>query len=196
MVDNVKVKKPFYKQWWFVLISIAIVTGIIVNMFNEDEMANNNTIAAEKETIDIAKSKEDTSKKEVETEVIETDVVKPLIDTSIFEYASKVDVTNALDINNHVTSKVFIDEDANPGMAVQDIIKQTFDYIQQEDLKDAKTITILVTQNDKKIAQFTVQKDQFIPNENEPMIKIVLDASEIEHMSAEVKSFGETMELW
>lgn len=128
-------------------------------------------------------------------EVIE-EVAISKIDTSIFEYATDVEVTDAIDTNQHITVKLTISEDSKPGMQVQNIIGQTFDFLQQEDIKDANTITILVLQNDIKVAQYTVQKDKFVPNESDPMIDLVLQASEIEQMSEEVKQHGEALELW
>lgn len=138
---------------------------------------------------------EDVVGDKVQEEVVE-DVTETTIDTSVFEFATKVDVTDALRTNQHVTVKLVISEDSKPGMQVQNIITQTFDFLQQDDIKDAKKITVLVLQNDIKVTQYTVQKDNFVPNETDPMIELVLQASEIEQMSDEVKQHGESLELW
>lgn len=64
----------------------------------------------------------------------------------------------------------------------------------QEDVAGAETVTILVTQNEKKIVQYTVNKNESKPNETDAMSDLVLQASEVEMMSEEVKEFGTTME--
>jgi hypothetical protein len=139
-------------------------------------------------------NKESVKNHEETTEPIE-EVTQPTIDTSVFEYATDIEVTDALSTNQHVTVKLTISEASKPGMQVQNIIKQTFDFLQQNDIKEAKTVTILVLQNEK-IAQYTVDKEKFVPNESESMVDLVLQASEIEHMSDEVKQHGEALELW
>lgn len=184
MVTN---KKPFYKKWWFILIVGVCVIGIVGGI-SEEEVTETN--------IPVVKKDVTTEKEEVEVVEEDTEDVEPLIDTSVFEYATNTEVTDAIDINQHVTVQVFVSEEAEAGMSVLNVVKQSYDFIQQEDVKDAKTITIFVTQNDKKIVQYTVQKDKFVPNENVPMSDLVLKASEIEFMTDEVKAFGKTMESW
>jgi hypothetical protein len=205
MNENVKMKKPIYKQWYFILIAILLiwlvsfVVGFIVGFFGDGEQGETEQVDA---SIQVEKKAEEktlteTSKNEtseVKEEKMEID--KSQIDTNVFEYATVVDLTDAIDTNQHVTAKIQIIGDVNPGMAVQDVISQTFDFIQQDDMKGAKTITILVSQNDKKISQYTVQKDKYTPNDDDPMADLVLKASEIEFMSPEVKAYGEAMGSW
>lgn len=181
-----KLKKPFYKSWWFIAIVIFITLAVIGAIIDETDSEN-----ADTDTPVIKKTVNDTKQDENIEEVFE-----PTIDTSIFEYAKDIEIVDALDDNQHITVKLVISEDSNPGMAVQNIITQTFDFLQQDDINNAKVITILVRQNEKKIAQYTVQKNKFVPNETDSMIEIVLQASEIEQMSEEVKQHGEALELW
>ncbi|QGG51533.1 hypothetical protein [Lysinibacillus pakistanensis] len=122
--------------------------------------------------------------------------MKYIIDTSVFEYAQAVDVTDAIDLNNHVTLIISMSEAINPGLATQHIVNQMYDFVQQVDVKGAKTIGINVKQGTKKIAQFTVYTDKFAPNDNEPMSDAVIAASEIEFMTDEVKIFGKTIASW
>lgn len=163
-----------------------MVLAIIGAITDDTETEN-----TESDTLVVDEVLEDTEQEEVIEEV-----AKSKIDTSIFEYATDVEVTDAIDTNQHITVKLTISEDSKPGMQVQNIIGQTFDFLQQVDIKDANTITILVLQNDIKVAQYTVQKDKFVLNESDPMIDLVLQASEIEQMSEEVKQHGEALELW
>lgn len=114
------------------------------------------------------------------------------IDTSVYEYASNVDVTNARDINNHITLMIDMKTE-NRGMAFQHVLNQTYDFLQQPDIEGAETIGINVRVDDVKIGMFTAYPDKFIPNDNEPMSDAVLAASEIEMMTEDVEKFGETM---
>lgn len=126
----------------------------------------------------------------------ETKQEESKIDTSVFAYAKKVDVTDARDITQHITIFVHMSEDLTPGLATQHVFNQTYNFIQQPDLEGAKTVTIAVKQGEKKIAQITVDKEKFVPNDAEQMTKVVLAASVIDSMVPEVKEFGNTMGSW
>lgn len=91
------------------------------------------------------------------------------IDSTVFEYATKIDVTDAIDLNDHVILILNMNEKTQPGMATQHVVNQTYDFVQQADIKGAKTIGINIKQSEKKIAQFTVHMDKFVPNDDEPM---------------------------
>ena len=137
------------------------------------------------------KEKEDATKEKAESESRKME-----IDTSVFEYAKNIEVTDAIDINEHVTLIITENDDAKPGMVTQNIVTQTYDFVQQGDVKGAKTIGINVIQSGNKIAQYTVYTDKFVPNDDEPMSDAVIAASEIEFMTDEVKEFGKTMGSW
>lgn len=178
-------KKPFYKRWWFIALAVFIVLGAIGALLEDEETTSEDKVETVAPVVD--ENVEDTQKEEAS---------ESKIDTSVFEYATNIEVTDAIEINQHVTVKLAISEDSKPGMQVQNIITQTFDFLQQEDIKEAKTITIFVVQDDIKVAQYTVNKEKFIPNETDSMVDLVLQASEIEQMSEEVKQHGEALELW
>lgn len=156
--------------------------------------------ACGEEKTEKASSNEDTTavkKAETKTEEPKEEEIKeevPKIDTSVFKYAKKTDVTNAIDTEQHITAFIYMNEKTKEGLAAQHVLKQSYDFLQQEDIKEAKTVTIAVSQNDKKIFQFTVDKDKFAPNENESMSDVVLNASKVETMSEEVKAFAEAAE--
>lgn len=116
------------------------------------------------------------------------------INTSVFEYAKNVEVTDAREQNKHITLKIDLADDANPGQGTLNILSQTFDFLEQQIGFD--TLTILVRVSDVKVSQFKIHTEKFQPNEDDPMANLVLEASEIEFLTPEVKSFGETMELW
>lgn len=65
-----------------------------------------------------------------------------VIDTSVFVYAEKVDVTDAREITNHVDVVVHMSENLKKGLAVQHVFGQTYEFLQQEDIKGAETVTI------------------------------------------------------
>ncbi|MCT2342655.1 hypothetical protein M4D71_00785 [Niallia taxi] len=143
---------------------------------------------------DATEIKKPETKTEEPKEEVKEEAEEPKIDTSVFEYAKKIEVTNAIDTEQHITVFVYMSEKTKEGLAAQHVLKQSYDFLQQEDIKDAKTVTIAVSQNDKKTFQFTVDKDKFVPNENEPMSDLVLKASKVETMSAEVKAFAAASE--
>lgn len=180
-----KDKKPFYKQWWFIVIIVFIALGTVGNLLDGEETTESEKVETTAPVEAVAEEKP-----------VETSVEEPSIDTSVFQYAKDVEITDAIDITQHVTAKITISEDVPQGGAVQHILNQSYDFIQQEDLNGAKTITIFVIQNNKKIFQYTVQKDKFVPNDSIPMTQLVLEASKIETMSEDVKEFGEATEFW
>ncbi|MDW0113851.1 hypothetical protein QT711_11690 [Sporosarcina saromensis] len=84
----------------------------------------------------------------------------------------------------------------NEGLAFQHVLNQTYDFHQQPDVEGAKTIGIIVNVKGKKVGMITVYPENFVPNDEEPMSDVVLEASEIEMMSKEMEEFGKTMESW
>ena len=178
-------KKPFYKRWWFIALAVFIVLGVLGALLEDAETTSENKVETVAPVVE--ENVEDTQQEEV---------TESTIDTSVFEYATNIEVTDAIDINQHVTVKLTISEDSKPGMQVQNIITQTFDFLHQDDIKEAKTITIFIVQDDIKVTQYTVNKEKFMPNETDSMVDLVLQASEIEQMSEEVKQHGEALELW
>lgn len=76
------------------------------------------------------------------------------------------------------------------------VILQTYDFLQQDRVKDAKTVTIGVMSGDMRITQITVDMSKFKVDEEKPMIEVVMEASKIDKMNDEVKKFGESLELW
>ncbi len=173
------------KKLSFVFITMLLSVALAACGEEKTEKASKGADTAEVKTTE---TKTEETKEEVK------EVEEPKIDTSVFEYAKKTEITNSIDTNQHITVFVYMSEKTKEGLAAQHVLKQTYDFLQQEDIKDAKTVTIAVNQNDKKTFQFTVDKDKFVPNENEPMSDVVLKASKVETMSAEVKAFAESLE--
>lgn len=178
---------------------------------NEQDLVQNQPqqeVASKPETSsdqDDTKSKEnessDTNKDPISTETTEekeeaTISKTPEIDTSVFEYAKNVEVTDSLDLTEHVNVVVYMSEDLEKGMAARHVILQTYDFLQQDRVKDAKTVTIGVMSGDMRIAQITVDMSKFKVDEEKPMIEVVMEASKIDKMNDEVKKFGESLELW
>jgi hypothetical protein len=200
-----KTKKPFYKNWWvsfFVILIIGVLTSC-----GEEDTKQSSTPPNEETKVEEPKKeepkKEDNPKKETESKVASNNDLnkdkesnKYKIDTSVYSYAKKVDVTDAIELNNHVTVFVHMHEDTKPGLATQHVINQTYDFLQQKDIEGAKTVTVAVKQGDIKIAQFTVNKEKFTPIDDKPMSECVLKASKIEFMTDEVKEYGTIMNTW
>lgn len=185
-------KKPFYKKWWFIAIVLVCVAGMIADVSRGGQKENVMDMKLNVET-EVPVVKEVVKRNTPVKSVKPIENKEPFIDTSFFKYATDAEVTDAIDINKHVTVQLTVSEDTQPGMAVQNILTQSFDFLQQDVLAGAETVTIFVTQNEKKIVQYTVNKNDFVPNETDPMGNLVLKASEVEMMSKEVKEFGSTM---
>ncbi|NFH70106.1 hypothetical protein FC960_12440 [Clostridium botulinum] len=125
------------------------------------------------------------------SEIAETE--KNTIKTDVFEYAKKVDITDARDRNKHVTATVFMSDELTPGLATQHVLNQSYDFLQQADLKGADTVTIGVMQGDVRVFQCTVTMKDFLPNESVAMSDVVLKASKVEKMHPQVQEFAKTI---
>ena len=121
---------------------------------------------------------------------------EPEIDTSIFEYAKSVEVTDARDVNNHITLQIDLNDDAKAGMGTQHVLNQMYDFLQQEDINGAETVTFYVRLQEQKVAQFKTTLANFKADQETPMANVVLNASETEKLSPEVETYGKTMGLW
>lgn len=144
----------------------------------------------ETETTNVLDESKKTEKVSTEKPTEKTDG----IETSVFVYATKVDVTDARDITQHIDLVVHMNEQVKPGLATQHVFTQAYDFLQQDDIKGAKTITIGVMSGKFRVAQITVDMSKFKPEEH--LIKSVLKASTIDKMYPEVKDYGKVMELW
>ncbi|MDN4607358.1 hypothetical protein [Sporosarcina highlanderae] len=136
-------------------------------------------------------------KPEVETQQVETTTNEPeekQIDTSVYEFASNVDVTDARDINSHITLEIDMKTD-NQGLAFQHVLNQTYDFLQLPDIEGAETVTINVLVEGKKIAMFTTKPGELEINDDVPMAQLVLNASVVEMALPKVKEYAAAMEL-
>ncbi|MGG2988749.1 hypothetical protein ABEO46_06455 [Geobacillus stearothermophilus] len=116
------------------------------------------------------------------------------IDNSVFKYAEKVDITDARDITKHIDVVVHMSKELTPGLATRHVFAQTYDFLQQDDIKGADTITIGVIQGEIRVAQITVDVKKFQPGDQ--IIQSVLKAATIDKMRPEVKEFGKVTNLW
>ncbi|MED4299735.1 hypothetical protein P9204_04385 [Geobacillus stearothermophilus] len=116
------------------------------------------------------------------------------IDNSVFKYAEKVDITDARDITKHIDVVVHMSKELTPGLATRHVFAQTYDFLQQDDIKGADTITIGVMQGEIRVAQITVDVKKFQPGDQ--IIQSVLKAATIDKMRPEVKEFGKVTNLW
>lgn len=191
-------KKTIYKQWWF-WVAIILVIGAIGSITSNSE-ENNDALAVVKEEQPKQKNPVDkpTELKTTDQPVTEKQSQKTEktdgIDTSVFVYATKVDVTDARDITEHIDLVVHMNEDVKLGLATQHVFTQAYDFLQQDDIKGAKTVTIGVMSGNLRVAQITIEMSKFKPEGQ--LIKSVLEASSIDKMYPEVKDYGKVMELW
>jgi hypothetical protein len=119
---------------------------------------------------------------------------QPNISTSVFQYATSVDVTDSRDITKHIDVVVKRDKDTAEGLAMQQLVTQTYDFLQQTDIKGANTVTIGLMIGEIRVAQFTVDLKKFTPGDN--FIKSVMNASKIDKMDNEIKAFGKSAGYW
>ncbi|MFJ7935985.1 hypothetical protein [Sporosarcina sp. NPDC096371] len=198
-------KKTPPKKWWLIGIVTFIVIGVILSPPEEEnpaEIADDVAVESAKKDADVKLNEEKGNKAIAKLTSPVTAIKTPPsatlieINTSVFEYAKKIKLTGAIDINPHVTVMIDMSEDLPPGLATQNVVQQSYYFIQQDDVKSANTVTIIVKQAEKKIAQYTINTEKFKPNDDEPMAKIVIAASKIDSMTDEVKEFGKTIGIW
>lgn len=116
------------------------------------------------------------------------------IDTSVFEYAKNVEVTDSRESTQHINLVASMDPEMGPGLAVQHVVKQSYDFIQQSDVEGADKITVGIMQGDTRIAQYTVDTAKFTAGEDK--IDSVIAASKIEKMESTAKEYGATTGKW
>lgn len=141
-------------------------------------------------------NKDAVNKQESKPTGVQSDVSKaePQIDTKVFQYASKVDITDARSITKHITAAVFMSDELTQALATQHVINQSYRFLQQEDIKGANTVTIGVMHGELRVFQYTVDMTKFTPNSSEPMTNAVLQASKVEKMSQDVETYAKAAE--
>lgn len=201
----------FMKKSSVILVSAISVSLLLLQGCSENESSPTNTTSTQETAKIVPEVKPETVPvPEVVSEVVpevpvettttpevpveEVADIKPEINTSVFVYAEKVDVTDARDITEHINLAVFMSDKLTTGLATQHVISQAYDFLQQDDIKGAKTVTIGVMSGKFRVAQFTVDMNKFKAGEH--LINSVLDASEIDKMYPEVQEYGKVMELW
>ncbi len=116
------------------------------------------------------------------------------VNTDAFIYATNVDVTDARDISKHLDLVVHMSSELTPALATQHVILQSYEFLQQEDIKGADSITIGVMNGDFRVAQYTVDMNKFEPNGN--LVESVLQASTIDKKDPKVDEYGKALEWW
>ncbi|PAE35446.1 hypothetical protein [Bacillus sp. 7884-1] len=170
-----------------VFLSLLLIVGLLAgcNKNETEEPVKEKKVEATKEQQEEKLEKEEA--KEATEEVKEEE---PSIDISVFQYAKKVEVTDARDITKHITVTVFMSNELKEGLASQHVLNQTYDFVQQEDIEGANTLTVGVMVGDKRVLQYTVDITNFVPNNSEPMTNVVLAASKVEKITPEVEEFA------
>ncbi|MEB1809039.1 MAG: hypothetical protein LPK26_17415 [Bacillaceae bacterium] len=167
----------------FALLLVSVFVSLLAACGNAEEPASSESVETEESEIEVANT---------ETEEIEEP--KEIIDTSMYQYTQEIEVTNAIDITGHVTLIIQMSELAS-GVAFQHVLNHTYEFLQQESIKDAKTIGINVILDGKKIAMFTVNTEDFVEDDNVSMAQLVLDASVVELASQEIEDYAEVFDL-
>jgi hypothetical protein len=162
------------------VLSIILTLGLLLVGCSEETQEDDSVPRTNEPVIT---KKEEPKKEEPKQE-------EPQIQTKVFAYAKKVDITDAIEINKHVTATVFMSEELTPQLATQHVLNQSYDFLQQEDLAGANTVTIGVMHGETRVFQFTVDKTKFTPNETEPMVNVVLQASKVEKSTPEIDEYA------
>jgi hypothetical protein len=173
------------KKWAVLLLALGLLAGCSKDS-GQDKVKDEKPKVEQTET--------ESSEEAVEETAAESEALS--IDTSVFAYAENVEVTDARDNTKHINLVVQMSEETKTGMAAQHVLNQAYDFLQQEDIDGAETITIGVMQADTRILQLTINVKEFVPIDSESMAKCVLKASTIDKMTTEVEEYGKTMELW
>jgi hypothetical protein len=121
-------------------------------------------------------------------------IVDAEIDTSVFAFAQSVDITDARDTNKHIDLVVNMSEEITPALATQHVFLQTYNFLQQKDIKGADTITIGVMNGKFRVTQITVDCKKFVAGEN--LLTSVMAASKIDKMDDVVVQFGKETGFW
>ncbi|MFS0777655.1 hypothetical protein ABC255_16850 [Neobacillus sp. 3P2-tot-E-2] len=87
-----------------------------------------------------------------------------------------------------------MNEELTPQLATQHVLNQSYDFLQQEDLAGANTVTIGVMHGETRVFQFTVDKTKFTPNDSEPMVNVVLQASKVDKSTPEIDEYATAVE--
>lgn len=195
-------KKLFFGSLAFVILGTVGLSGVFDSPTSADQSAvldKGNVKETESKiegndssTTSSEAMSEDESIEQSDEELDTSD--KSNIDVSAFGFAENVEVTDARDITQHINLVVNLKSDVKPGAATQHVLIQTYEFLQQKDIKGANTITIGVMVGDIRVSQFTINVKKF--KAGEQLIPSVLSAGQIDKMSTEVKEYGELMDLW
>lgn len=204
--DKVQGKKQLRNTGVSVIIMLASLAMFISTTepsetegSQEDEVAATSISANEEKNIERSEESKKTPnvvKVEPVNEESKETVKEAKIETSVFKYAKSVDVTDAREINKHITLKIDLNDDAKAGMGTQHVLNQMYDFLQQEGIQGADTVTYFVRVKEEKVAQFTTTVANFKPDSEKPMASLVLEASEVEQLNSEVEAFGKATGLW
>lgn len=117
------------------------------------------------------------------------------IDTSMYQCAENVEVTDALELNDHITLMIDMPESNQQGTAFQHVLNQSYDFLAQNSAKKTKTVGVNIRQGGQKIAMFTIHPEKFVEKDDEPMAQLVLDASIVDIVLPEVEQYADSMDL-
>lgn len=119
-----KVKKPFYKRWWFIALSLFLAIGFIGVIFESDESKSERAaeeVALEEKREAVKSAKEDAKKAESEKKVRDEQLANDQRDRAIAGYEEKTATwpedtdgvivgTDAKFNENHFMIRVYVDE--------------------------------------------------------------------------------------
>lgn len=154
---------------------------------------DNENVEKEVEKEKTEERQEATEEKNTENEDDEQETTN--IDTSMYEYSTEVEVTDAIEVNDYVSLIIRMNDSLEPGLAFQHATNQTYDFLQQESIDGAEKVGINIILNDQKIAMYEITLDEFETNDEESMAQLVLDASVMNMIVPEVEEYAEVMEL-
>ncbi|WP_144449385.1 hypothetical protein [Halalkalibacter nanhaiisediminis] len=168
---------------------MASVLAVATACGGTDEMTETPGDVTEETTEEVEEVVED------KAEGADVDSSISTIDTSMYQYATEVTVTDAIELNNYVSLMIYVNEENdNKGLQAQHVLNQTYDFLLQDAIEGADYVGINVVQGNQKILMFEVDTAKFQEDDEVPMADLVLRASEIEMIHDEVRQFAEVME--
>lgn len=179
-----KMKKNF-------LIALASFTTLIIVIVVSPDSESTKIGEGEQEIVDVENEDTDLTSKEKEGTTVEEEAQ---IDTSVYKYATDVEVIDSRDSTQHINLEVTMSDGLKPGLAAQHVLSQTYDFLEQSDIKGANLVTVGVIQGGNRILQFETNVNKFKPEGQ--MGEAVLAASKVEKMNSNVKEYGQTMGWW
>lgn len=179
-----------------VLMMLVVVGCSGSSKEEEEEVVVEQEVAEDKEEVPESEGNENSPEPEEEPE--EEPVEEREFDTSMYVYADEIDVTDNIEINDQIALIIDMPEHSIMGFTFQHVLSHTYDFLQQDTAKEAKTIEISILEEGNQIVVLTVHPDQlkeFKGNDDTTKDRLVLETSIINMALPEIVEHAEIMYL-